>query len=64
MATMTQAGIALSHIGRKKSATVAVGSFTIAAVSAMFYLGWIEGLVGPSRVDQTLLPLEAIVRSL
>src|SRR5579884_3580142 len=58
MVVMTQLAIGLAHIDRKKAATAAILSFTVVAVSAMVYLSWIEGIIGPSRIDDTLLPLE------
>jgi hypothetical protein len=64
MAIMTQVSIGLAHIDRRRAASAAIWSFTVVAVSAMIYLSWIEGIIGPSRVDSTLLPLETILRTL
>ncbi len=57
-ALITQLVIALGYVGKPNSRRVSVGCFTMAAVTAMAYLAWTDGLIGPSRIALTMEPLK------
>ena len=54
MAMLTQLIIALVHVGKPQSMIAATGIFTVAAVFALVYLGWIDGLIGALRIPSSL----------
>ena len=64
MAMLTQLIIALVHVGKPQSMIAATGIFTVAAVFALVYLGWIDGLIGASRIPSSLAPLQGLLRSI
>jgi hypothetical protein len=63
IAFVIQLVIALTHFGKRIASRVAVFAFTIAAASAMVYMGWVDGLVGPSRVVPSLEPMRQFLIS-
>jgi hypothetical protein len=60
MAVLTQLIVALGYVGKPNARRAAVGCFTAAAVSSVCYLAWIDGLIGPSKVADVMLPLRAL----
>lgn len=63
IAFVIQVVIALTHFGKRIASRVAVLAFTFAAAAAMTYMGWVDGLVGPSKVAPSLEPLRAFLTS-
>ena len=61
MATLTQLIIALAHAGKAIAMRTAVGVFTAAACTAMSYLAWIDGLIGPPKLAAAMLPLKDVL---
>jgi hypothetical protein len=64
IALVTQLVIALGYVGKRNSRRVVVGCFTAAAVTAMCYLAWNDGLIGPSKIALSLVPLRAFLTSI
>jgi hypothetical protein len=63
-AGITQLIIALGYVGKRNAMRTAVGCFTTAAVAAVIYLAWIDGLIGPSRVAATMQPLKDVLTAI
>lgn len=63
MAVVAQVLIALTHVGKPKATTAALSAFSFAALAAMCYLAWIDGLIGPSKLPATLVPLREVLEA-
>ena len=63
LAVVTQLIITLGYIGKRRATRAAVASFTAASVTAMCYLAWIDGLIGPSKVAIAMLPLKDLLEA-
>jgi hypothetical protein len=63
VAGLTQLIIALGYVGKPHARRAAVGCFTAAAVSAVCYLAWIDGLIGPSKVAAVMVPLRDVLKA-
>lgn len=61
IAMLTQLIIALAHVGKQIAMRTSVSMFTAAAFAAMCYLGWIDGLIGPSKLAAAMLPLSDVL---
>ena len=61
IAFITQMVIALAHSDRPAGAAAALGAFSLAAIVALFYLGWADGLIGPSKIDSAIVPLRDVL---
>lgn len=64
IALITQLVIGLGYVGRTNSKRIAVSCFTAAAVTAMCYLAWNDGLIGPSKIALSLEPLRSFLSSI
>lgn len=61
MAAVTQLIIVLGYVGKPHATRAAVGCGTVGAGAAMCYLGWIDGLYGPSKVAVAMLPVKDLL---
>ena len=61
IALTTQFVVALGYIGRPNSKRTMVSCFTAAAITAMCYLAWNDGLIGPSRIALSMEPLKTFL---
>ena len=57
VAAVTQIVIILGYIEKHYSQRLVVGCFTAAAIAAMCYLAWIDGLIGASKIAASLQPM-------
>jgi hypothetical protein len=64
IAFLTQLAIALTHAGKPNGAAAALTLFTAAAITAMAYLAWADGLLGPSKVLSAVTPLRELLELL
>jgi hypothetical protein len=64
LALITQAMIALTHIGKGRASLAAVAAFSFAVRSLYLYLAWIEGLIGVSKIAISVGPLRELLASL
>jgi ABC-type multidrug transport system fused ATPase/permease subunit len=64
IAVLTQVVIALSHAGKPFGAAGALAAFSMAAIVAMVYLAWADGLIGPPKAISAVLPLGELLESL
>ena len=58
IALTTQFVVALGYVGRPNAKRTVVCCFTAAAVTAMCYLAWNDGLIGPSKIALSMEPLK------
>lgn len=64
MALLTQLIIALAHVGRRNAKRTAVGCFSVAAIFAISYMAWVDGLIGPSKIAAAMQPLKELMTGL
>lgn len=64
IAFLTQVVIALTHSGKPNGAAAALILFSTAAMVAMAYLAWSDGLIGPSKIGFAVAPLGELLASL
>ena len=64
MAVLTQLIMALGYVGKPNAMRLAVGCFTMTAASAICYLAWIDGLIGPSKAAAAILPLKDLLTAI
>ncbi len=63
VASITQIVIILGYIERPTSQRLVVGLFTFAAIGAMCYLAFLDGLIGPSKIAASLRPLSDLAQA-
>jgi hypothetical protein len=64
IACLTQWMIGLGYIGKPRAMRISVGCFTAAAVAALCYLAWVDGVIGPSKVGASLSPMRGILATM
>ena len=64
IAFLTQTVLALTHSGKPYAAAGALALFSTAAIVAMIYLAWADGLIGPSRAVAAVSPLRELLDSI
>jgi len=64
VAMITQLVIVLGYIDKPWSQRFVVAGFSSAAIAAMCYLAWIDGLIGPSKISPTLQPLSDLAQTI
>lgn len=63
VAMITQIVILLGYVEKRWSQRFVVGCFSLAAISAMCYLAWIDGVIGPAKFEASLRPLSDLLQS-
>jgi hypothetical protein len=63
VASVTQLVIALGYVGKPNAQRATVLCFTFVVMSALTYLGWIDGLVGPQKIAASLQPLTDLLQA-
>jgi hypothetical protein len=61
IALTTQFVVALGYVGRPRARLTVVCCFTAAAGTAMCYLAWNDGLIGPSKIALSMEPLKSFL---
>jgi hypothetical protein len=64
LALITQAMIALTQVGKPRATFVCLAAFSFAIFSVYFYLAWIDGLIGASKVMLSIIPLKEVLDSI
>lgn len=64
IALITQFTIALGYVGKLHARRFAVGAFTAAAALSISFMGWSDGLIGPSKVAAAMLPLRNVLAAM
>ena len=64
LALITQAMIALTHVGKPRAISVCSLMFSLAIYSVYLYLAWIDGLVGASKATLSITPLKEVLSSI
>jgi hypothetical protein len=49
------------YVGKRNAMRTSVRIFTTAAVAAMSYRAWIDGLIGPSKIVSATKPLKDVL---
>jgi hypothetical protein len=63
VASVTQLVISLGYVGKPAAQRASVSRFTLVVLSALTYLAWIDGLIGPSKIGASLSPLTDLLQA-
>lgn len=64
IAALSQLIIGLGYAGKRYALPTCLSIFTVTASCAYFYLAWIDGLIGPSKIAASMQPLIDVLREM